>query len=125
MLGLINLRGKIIPVVDMADRLGLSPAELKPSSRILVANVKGLTVGLLVDAATEVMKLPAESIEPPPEDVFNAQRAGFLEGVGRLDGRLIILLDLEKVLTEKDVTRVAATAAEGQAVPECEPVAVI
>jgi purine-binding chemotaxis protein CheW len=121
LLGIINLRGKIIPVIDLADRLGLPPTELRQSSRILVANVNGVTVGLLVDAATEVMKLPAEVVEPPPEDVFDARREDFLEGVGRLDGRLIVLLNLEKVFSEKEVSAAVATASDSAEVAGSEP----
>jgi purine-binding chemotaxis protein CheW len=101
--------------------LGLPPTELQQSSRILVANVNGVTVGLLVDAATEVMKLRAEVVEPPPEDVFDARREDFLEGVGRLDGRLIVLLNLEKVFSEKEVSAAVATASDSAEVAGSEP----
>ncbi len=65
-LGIINLRGKIISVVDLAQRLGLGAATVDRQSRIFVVDLDGVTVGFLVDAATEVMKLSGESIEPAP-----------------------------------------------------------
>ena len=66
-LGIINLRGKIISVVDLAQRLGLGAATVDRQSRIFVVDLDGVTVGFLVDAATEVMKLSGESIEPAPK----------------------------------------------------------
>ena len=97
-LGIINLRGKIISVVDLSDRLGLGRASVDRASRILVVDLDGVTVGFLVDAATEVLKLPAESIEAAPEDLEQTLSGSFLRGVGKLDDRLVILLSLDRLL---------------------------
>jgi len=97
-LGVINLRGRIISVVDLGKRLGLSATAPGPSSRILVVNLNGVVVGFLVDAATEVLKLAEDAVEPTPE-VSAAVNANYLDGVGKVGGRLILLLDLEKVLS--------------------------
>jgi purine-binding chemotaxis protein CheW len=97
-LGVINLRGRIISVVDLGQRLGLAQTASAPASRILVVNLNGVTVGFLVDAATEVMKLSEEAVEPTPQ-VTGSLDADYLEGVGKVEDRLILLLDLQKVLS--------------------------
>lgn len=102
-LGVINLRGRIISVVDLGQRLGLAAVTPGPSSRILVVNLNGVTVGFLVDAATEVMKLAEEAVERTPE-VTGTLNADYLEGVGKVEDRLILLLELEKVLSPSQQT---------------------
>ncbi len=101
-LGIINLRGKIISVMDLAWRLGLGTASVDRASRILVVDLDGFTVGFLVDAATEVLKLPDESIDPAPEELKNSIHDDYLEGVGKLDDRLVIILNLHHLLTDGD-----------------------
>ena len=101
-LGIINLRGKIISVMDLAGRLGLGTASVDRASRILVVDLDGFTVGFLVDAATEVLKLPDESIDSAPEELKNTIHDDYLEGVGKLDDRLVIILNLRHLLTDGD-----------------------
>ena len=107
-LGIINLRGKIISVMDLAARLGLGTASVDRASRILVVDLDGFTVGFLVDAATEVLKLPDESIDPAPEEIKNTIRDDYLEGVGKLDDRLVIILNLRHLLSDGDAEAVEA-----------------
>ncbi|HUO61086.1 MAG TPA: chemotaxis protein CheW [Candidatus Acidoferrales bacterium] len=95
--GVINLRGKIIPVVDLRKRFGESEIASNKKNRILVAEIQERLVGLLVDAASEVIKIPPEQIEPPP-NVFEEGELNYVTGVGKLNGRLIILIDLSKIL---------------------------
>lgn len=111
-LGIINLRGKIISVVDLSERLGLGSATVDRESRIFVVDLDGFTVGLLVDAATEVMKLAGESIEPAPEELKGAIHDNYLEGVGKLDGRLVIILNLRNLLSNSELESADAVAAE-------------
>jgi purine-binding chemotaxis protein CheW len=92
-LGIINLRGKIISVVDLAQRLGLGKSKIDRASRILVVDLDGFTVGFLVDAATEVLKLAPESIEAAPEELKGSVHDDYLEGVGKLKDRLVIVLN--------------------------------
>jgi purine-binding chemotaxis protein CheW len=99
-LGIINLRGKIISVVDLAQRLGLGRSRIDRTSRILVVDLDGFTVGFLVDAATEVLKLPAESIEAAPEELKGSVHDDYLEGVGKLQDRLVIILNPANLLAE-------------------------
>lgn len=95
--GVINLRGSIIPVVDLKDRLHLAAAAASEDTRIVITRVEDVTVGLVVDAVTEVLSLPAESVENTL-GLTAAQGKEFISGVGKLDNRLIILLDLTAVL---------------------------
>jgi purine-binding chemotaxis protein CheW len=95
--GVINLRGKIIPVIDLRKRFGEAAVASNKKNRILVAEIQERLVGLLVDAASEVLKIPPEQIEPPP-NVFEEGELNYVTGVGKLNGRLIILIDLSKIL---------------------------
>ena len=95
--GVTNLRGRILPVVEVRTRLGLDPAALTPRSRIVVAEAKGRVLGVLVDAVLQVTRIPADTVQPAPEDVMTPQ-ADWLAGVARRSNGLLILLDLDKVL---------------------------
>ncbi len=95
--GVSNLRGRILPVVELRSRLGLAPAVLTPRSRIVVVELRDRVLGLLVDAVLQVTKVPRESVAPPPEEVLSAE-SDYLTGVARWDGRLIILLELDRAL---------------------------
>ena len=101
--GVINLRGKIISVVDLRKRFGEADIHADRKNRILVANIEGTMVGLIVDAASEVLKLPNTEIEAPPANVFDDAEVNYVTGVGKLNGRLIILLDLKKILDKGDL----------------------
>ncbi|GMR21954.1 MAG: chemotaxis protein CheW [Acidobacteriota bacterium] len=117
-LGIINLRGKIISVLDLAGRLGLGKANVDRASRILVVDLDGSTVGFLVDAATEVLKLPDESIDRAPEELKNTIHDDYLEGVGKLDDGLVIILNLRQLLSDGDAealeAALGAVACKGQ-----------
>ena len=108
-LGVINLRGRIVSVVDLGRQLGTAPSEITSASRILVIQFDGVSVGFLVDAATSVIKVPGDAIDPPP-DMIGEIKADYLEGVAKLEERLAILLNLRKVLTVGQATAAAATA---------------
>jgi purine-binding chemotaxis protein CheW len=95
--GVINLRGRIIPVIDLKKKLGLGEVTVTKLSRIVVVTIKGRLLGLLVDGASQVRKVPVSLVEAPPEEVV--QKGGdYLRGVAKLDKRLIILVDLEMAL---------------------------
>jgi purine-binding chemotaxis protein CheW len=96
--GVINLRGRIIPVIDLKRKLGLGEvSEAARQSRIVVVKVRDRLVGLLVDGASQVLKVAVASIEAAPEEVVEID-ANYLRGVAKLENRLIILMDLNKVL---------------------------
>lgn len=101
--GVINLRGRVIPVLDLRKRFGLPDAEDTSATRIIVVEVSGVTVGLKVDGVSEVLRINADTVEPPPALVTNIE-SDYIKGVGKLDNRLLILLDVSKILSrsEKD-----------------------
>ncbi|MBI5468350.1 MAG: chemotaxis protein CheW [Deltaproteobacteria bacterium] len=96
--GVINLRGRVIPVLDLRKRFGLPKDENTNETRIIVVDVDNRTVGLKVDAVSEVLRLPADTVEPPPA-IITGVESEYIKGVGKLDGRLLILLDVAKILT--------------------------
>ncbi len=101
--GVINLRGRIVPVIDLRKRFGLPQNELDKNSRIVIVAVNNLVVGFLVDKVKEVLRVPKAVIEPPPE-IASTIHTDYIIGVAKLEDRLLIVLDLEKILapTEKN-----------------------
>lgn len=95
--GVINLRGRIIPVVDLKRKLRLGEVEVTRQSRIVVVKIKERLIGLLVDGASQVLKVPVSTIEAAPDEVIEID-ATAIRGVAKLTGRLIILMDLTKTL---------------------------
>jgi purine-binding chemotaxis protein CheW len=114
--GVINLRGKIISIVDLRKRFGEKEIRSNKKNRILIAEVDGKRVGLVVDAASEVLKVPQAEIETPP-NVFEEGELNYVTGMGKLNGRLIILIDLTKILQRGELRRLSdfADAAEAAA----------
>lgn len=96
--GVMNLRGNVIPVIDLRKRFSLPFKETTDQSRIIVFDIKGVKFGIIVDAVSEVIRLPKENIEPPPPIAMGGIEASYIRGVGKLQNKLIILLDLEKAL---------------------------
>lgn len=100
--GVVNIHGEMVPVVDLKKRFELPWQEYGDKARILVVEVEGQTVGMIVDSVTEIAWIPTSAIEPPPEMV--AEISGvYLTGLGRLDDRLIIFLNLSRVLTTEEI----------------------
>jgi purine-binding chemotaxis protein CheW len=95
--GVINLRGKIVSVMDLRKRFGEKQATMRKQNRILVVEHAGRLAGLIVDSASEVLKIPAESVEPPPA-VFQEGGLNCVSGLGKISGRLIVLLEMSKLL---------------------------
>jgi purine-binding chemotaxis protein CheW len=98
--GVINLRGRILPVLDLKRKLGLGEVEAGRATRIVVVRVKERLLGLLVDGASQVLKVEVSRIEPPPEEVVE-KGGDYIRGVAKLDDRLIILVDLERLLAHE------------------------
>ena len=107
--GIINLRGRIVPVVDLRARLGLATSDVTKATRIVVAETAGTRVGLIVDGVSEVLIVPGDAIEPTPEVAVGAE-AAYLRGIAKLGERLIILLALEGLFGEADVDALSAVA---------------
>ena len=108
--GVINLRGKIVSIIDLRKRFGEKEINRNKKNRILVAEVEGKLVGLVVDAASEVLKMPAGDIEDPP-NVFEEGELNYVTGVGKLKDRLIILIELTKILQKGELRRLGEVAA--------------
>ncbi len=95
--GVMNLRGVVTPIIDLRKRFGIEEVAYTESTRIIIVGVADMEVGLIVDAANDVIDIPEGAIEPPPE-VVGTVEVEYLNGVAKLDKRLLILLNLEKVL---------------------------
>ena len=95
--GVINLRGSVLPVVDLKKRLSLPPSDHTDDTRIIIVKVEDIIVGLTVDAVSEVTAINQEQIEPP-QAVVSGVEANYLSGVGKMDNRLLILLNLETII---------------------------
>jgi purine-binding chemotaxis protein CheW len=98
--GLINLRSTVIPVVDLRALFGLPEGEMTDESRIMVIQANGRTIGIVVDAVSEVLRVKQEQIAPPPPTVEKLGR-DYLTGLVKLDNHLLILLDIDKILGDQ------------------------
>jgi purine-binding chemotaxis protein CheW len=108
--GVTNLRGKVLPVVDLRKRFDLPVAPETKETRIVVSELNGSAVGMIVDSVSEVLRVPEEAIEPPSPLVTTVDSI-FVTGIAKMGERLIILLDLEKVLTPEEKTELKAMPA--------------
>lgn len=107
--GLINLRGKVIPIVDLRKRFGLEGADATEHTRIIVVNADGSTFGIVVDAVSEVLRLEADQIEPPPAGLIGLDQA-YIKGLVKMEEKIMTLLNIERVLSEADAATVAAAS---------------
>jgi len=107
--GVINLRGKIVSVMDLRKRFGEKQVALKRQNRILVVEHAGRLAGLIVDSASEVLKIPADAVEAPPA-VFQEGGLNCVTGLGKVAGRLVVLLDMSKLLAPASLQQVASKA---------------
>jgi len=123
--GVINLRGKIVSVMDLRKRFGEKGVTLQKRNRILVVEHSGRLAGLIVDSASEVLKIPADDVEAPPA-VFQDGGLNCVTGLGKVNGRLVVLLDMSKLLAPGSLQINAATgeakavAKEAKATPKAE-----
>lgn len=100
--GVINLRGKVIPILDLRRRFGLMSKPEDKDTRIIVIEINNIIVGFVVDAVSEVLRIPAGTVEPPPPVVAGVE-SDYISGVGQLQDRLLIMLDLDKLLSSDDI----------------------
>ena len=109
--GIINLRGRIIPVLDLRKRFGFISQEYKDETRIIVTEVSNQTVGLIVDAVHEVVTLQGDSIEPPPPTfVLDAQ---YVQGIGKMENRLVIMLDIDQIVNSQENATLQEIGSDG------------
>ncbi|MEI3597141.1 MULTISPECIES: chemotaxis protein CheW [unclassified Oceanobacillus] len=109
--GVINLRGVIIPIIDLRLRFGMAETELTEENRIIIVKKNGFEVGLIVDTASDVIDLALDEMEPNPE-VVGSEAADYIDGVSKIEDRLLILLNLKKILISDQYTQ--AVTEEGQ-----------
>jgi purine-binding chemotaxis protein CheW len=109
--GVINLRGDLVPIIDLRDKLGVEAAGDVEASRVIVVDVAGSLVGMVVDGADHVVRFPVDRIGPPPA-IIGGAATEYIEGVGKLDDRLVILVNIDRILSAREMTELeTATAA--------------
>ncbi len=108
MKGIINLRGDVIPIVDLREKFGLVAQEQTAMTRIIVVEVEGRPVGMVVDSASQVVRVATDQFEPPPPMMGMAAQ-GFITGVGKLDGKLIITLDVDRILSTEEMSQISGS----------------
>jgi purine-binding chemotaxis protein CheW len=101
--GVINLRGKVIPVIDLRSLFNMECRPHDNHTRIIVLQIHGMIVGFVVDEVSEVLRIQSNTVEPPPP-VVSGIESEYIKGVGKLDDRLLILLDLDKLIPEEELT---------------------
>lgn len=111
--GVINLRSQIIGVIDLEKRFLLERDEEHISKHILIVEAGNSTYGLLVDEVTEILRLAKDDIKPAPQIITEKLGAEFVKGIGTVGDKLVILLDLEKVLSEKELVELSKMSAKG------------
>ncbi|MEK6697689.1 MAG: chemotaxis protein CheW [Nitrospirota bacterium] len=110
--GVINLRGKIVSIVDLNKRLKIGESVKSRSNRVLIVEVEKKVIGLLVDAVTEILRIPPEAIEPAP-DIATAVGTEYIMGVGKMPDKLIILLDLKNILNPEEIRKLSTDERAG------------
>jgi purine-binding chemotaxis protein CheW len=104
--GIANLRGKIVPILDLRKKLGMPASPLTKDARIMVVNIENVVIGMIVDGVKEVLKIENQKIDPPPPLVLSSD-ADYIQGVVNLDERLILLLNVQKIATREDKSLLA------------------
>jgi len=100
--GVVNLRGRIIPVINLRSRLGLVVKQYDSETRIIVVDLEDKTIGFIVDEVNEVLRIPKSITEQPP-DVVSGVNSSYITAIGKLEDKLLILLDLTKILSNEEV----------------------
>jgi purine-binding chemotaxis protein CheW len=108
--GVMNLRGKIIPVIALRRRFGLEEVAADKQNRIVVVEIQGTVLGFIVDAVSEVLRIPADTVEPPPR--LGSVEREYVSGVGKLGDRLLILIDTDRLMTPAEPEMLSAAAAQ-------------
>jgi purine-binding chemotaxis protein CheW len=107
--GVMNLRGKIIPVIGLRKRFGLEEIPPDKQNRIVVVEIQGAVLGFVVDAVSEVLRIPADTVEPPPR--IGLVEREYVAGVGKVGDRLLILLDADRLMSGAEQELIGTAAA--------------
>jgi purine-binding chemotaxis protein CheW len=113
--GVINLRGQLIPIIDLRARFGMPRAEHTKNTRIVVTEIGTKRVGMVVDSVSEVLRLPVDQIEPAPEMITGVDTE-YIRGVGKIEDRLIILLDLARIISGSEKRELESADAAPEAI---------
>jgi len=113
--GVINLRGKVIPIIDLRLRFGMEERDYDDRTCIVVTEIERTLIGFIVDTVEEVMEIPEDKIEPPPRFKSNKGKDRFISGMGKVGESVKILIDVERMVADEDA-RVIAESARGEAV---------
>jgi purine-binding chemotaxis protein CheW len=108
--GVINLRGRIVPVLDLRTRFGLEATEQNDASRIIVVEIQGSTVGFIVDEVHEVLRIDPGVVSPAPA-ITSGVDSTYIKGVAKLEDRLLILLDLNQLISKESLESIGAISA--------------
>ena len=103
--GIINLRGDVIPIVDLRERFGLAAQEQTAMTRVIVVEVARRLVGMVVDSASQVVRIPADQFEPPPTVMGEASK-DFITAVGKTGDKLIIMIDVDRILSTEEINQI-------------------
>lgn len=106
MIGVINLRGNVISVMDMRKRFHLESREYDDRTCTVVVDINGLAIGLVVDTVNEVLYLPEENVDPPPK-THSGLKSSYIMGMGKVDNQVKILLDIESILQEDEIEQLS------------------
>jgi purine-binding chemotaxis protein CheW len=106
--GIINLRGDVIPIVDLRERFGLVAQEQTATTRVIVVQVEGRMVGMVVDSASQVVRILADQFEPPPT-IVGVEAREFVKAVAKLGDRLIITVDVDRILSAEEMSQIAGS----------------
>ncbi|MCL0035242.1 chemotaxis protein CheW [Thermodesulfovibrionales bacterium] len=107
--GVINLRGKVIPVINLRKRFGLTPKDNDEHSRIMVMDIQGITIGFVMDSVSEVLRVPSSIVEPTPPMATNISTE-FIKGIAKMEERLIIILDMDKLIGKEETASIEAVS---------------
>lgn len=100
--GVINLRGRIIVVIDLGKKFNILSSEKNEEYKVIVVELGDQVIGMMVDSVSEVLRIPGTNVDPAPDIIASAVSSNYIQGVGKLDDRLLILLDLRNVLSEHE-----------------------
>ena len=99
--GVINLRGRVIPVVSLSKRFGFAEKQQDEQSRIIIMDIQGITIGVIVDSVSEVLRIPSDTVDPAP-NVATELGTEFIEGIAKMEDRLIILIDMDLLIERSE-----------------------
>ena len=114
--GIINLRGDVIPIVDLRERFGLDAREQTVMTRVIVVEVEGTPVGMVVDSASQVVRIPVDQFEPPPAVMGEGARDS-INAVAKSGDRLIIIVDVDRILSAEEMNQISGSLGVAQGTP--------